>query len=56
MALANVVAALRGAGARPEHVVSLVMFTTDMEGYRTSLAMSAAPTGPISAAIFRPWP
>jgi enamine deaminase RidA (YjgF/YER057c/UK114 family) len=37
VALGNVVAALRGAGARPEHVVSFVMFTTDMEGYRSSL-------------------
>jgi enamine deaminase RidA (YjgF/YER057c/UK114 family) len=38
VALGNVVAALRGADALPEHVVSLVMFTTDMEGYRSSLA------------------
>ena len=38
VALANVGAALRGAGARPEHVVSLVMFTTDMDGYRSSLS------------------
>lgn len=38
VALANVVAALQGAGAGPEHVVSLVMYTTDMDGYRTSLS------------------
>jgi enamine deaminase RidA (YjgF/YER057c/UK114 family) len=37
VALTNVVIALRGAGAAPEHVVSLVMYTTDMEGYRASL-------------------
>jgi enamine deaminase RidA (YjgF/YER057c/UK114 family) len=37
VALANVVTALQGAGAGPEHVVSLVMYTTDMDGYRTSL-------------------
>jgi enamine deaminase RidA (YjgF/YER057c/UK114 family) len=38
VALANVAAALEGAGARPEHVVSLVMYTTDMDGYRSSLS------------------
>jgi enamine deaminase RidA (YjgF/YER057c/UK114 family) len=37
VALANVVAALEGVGAAPEHVVSLVMYTTDMDGYRASL-------------------
>jgi enamine deaminase RidA (YjgF/YER057c/UK114 family) len=38
VALANVTAALQGAGAAPEHVVSLVMYTTDMDGYRASLS------------------
>jgi enamine deaminase RidA (YjgF/YER057c/UK114 family) len=38
VALANVTAALEGAGARPDHVVSLVMYTTDMDGYRASLS------------------
>lgn len=35
-ALGNVVTALRAAGAGPEHVVSMMMFTTAMEEYRTS--------------------
>jgi enamine deaminase RidA (YjgF/YER057c/UK114 family) len=38
VALANVSAALEGAGALPEHVVSLMMYTTDMDGYRASLS------------------
>jgi enamine deaminase RidA (YjgF/YER057c/UK114 family) len=37
VALGNVVAALAGAGARPEHLVSLVMYATDVAAYRTSL-------------------
>ncbi len=34
----NVVAALAGAGARPEHVVSLQILVTDVDEYRASLA------------------
>lgn len=34
LACANVVTALRAAGARPEHVVSTQIFTTDVDGYR----------------------
>jgi enamine deaminase RidA (YjgF/YER057c/UK114 family) len=34
LAARNVVLALEAAGARPEHVVSLQIFTTDVEGYR----------------------
>jgi len=34
LAAANVVRALEGAGARPEHVVSLLIFTTDVEEYK----------------------
>ena len=37
VALANVVAALAGGGARPDHVVSLVMYTSEMAEYRSSL-------------------
>jgi enamine deaminase RidA (YjgF/YER057c/UK114 family) len=37
-ALANVVEALDAAGGRPEHIVSMQMFTTDVAGYRSSLA------------------
>ncbi len=36
VALANVVAALRAAGAEPEHAVSLLLFTTAMDEYRRS--------------------
>jgi len=34
VAAANVVRALEGAGARPDHVISLLIFTTDVEAYR----------------------
>jgi enamine deaminase RidA (YjgF/YER057c/UK114 family) len=34
LAARNVVLALEAAGAQPEHVVSLQIFTTDVEGYR----------------------
>ena len=34
--LDNVVTALAACGAQPEHVVSMTMFTTDVEAYRTS--------------------
>jgi enamine deaminase RidA (YjgF/YER057c/UK114 family) len=34
LAARNVVLALEAADARPEHVVSLQIFTTDVEGYR----------------------
>ena len=37
-ALANLVTALAAAGARPEHVVSMLLFVADVEGYRASLA------------------
>ena len=37
VAAANVVEALAAAGARPEHVVSLQIFVTDVEEYRASL-------------------
>lgn len=36
-AAANVVVALEAAGARPEHLVSLQIFVTDAEEYRSSL-------------------
>jgi enamine deaminase RidA (YjgF/YER057c/UK114 family) len=36
-AAANVVIALRAAGARPDHVVSLTIYVTDAEAYRGSL-------------------
>ncbi len=34
----NVVTALRAAGARPEHLVSLQIYTTDVDEYRASTA------------------
>jgi len=37
VALANVVAALAGAGGGPEHLVSLVMYATDVPAYRAAL-------------------
>lgn len=36
-AAANVVAALAAAGGRPEHLVSLQVFTTDMAAYKAAL-------------------
>jgi enamine deaminase RidA (YjgF/YER057c/UK114 family) len=36
LALANVVTALRAAGAEPRHAVSMLLFTTRMEEYRAS--------------------
>lgn len=36
-AAANVVRALAAAGGRPEHVVSLQIFTSDVEGYKAAL-------------------
>ncbi len=45
-ACANVVEVLRAAGARPEHLVSLQILTTDATGYRASL-------GPIGEAYRR---
>ena len=36
-ALNNVVQALRAAGGSPEHLVSLVMYATDVDAYRSSL-------------------
>ena len=38
LALANVVTALRAAGAEPEHLVSLVVYTTVPDDYRAALA------------------
>lgn len=38
LALANVVAALEAAGGRPDHIVSLVVYTTDMQAYRDDLS------------------
>jgi enamine deaminase RidA (YjgF/YER057c/UK114 family) len=37
-ACANVVAALAAVGARPEHLVSIQIFVTDADAYRSSLA------------------
>jgi enamine deaminase RidA (YjgF/YER057c/UK114 family) len=37
IAAANVVAALRAAGAEPEDLVSLVIYVTDLDAYRSSL-------------------
>ena len=37
VALANVVTALRAAGAEPEHLVSMIVYTTDAAGYRAAL-------------------
>jgi enamine deaminase RidA (YjgF/YER057c/UK114 family) len=37
LALRNVVEALRAAGARPEHLVSVQIFVTDVDAYRASL-------------------
>ena len=37
VAAGNVVRALQAAGGRPEHVTSLVIHTTDMAAYRSSL-------------------
>lgn len=37
VALGNVVTALEGAGATPAHVVSMLVFVTDMAGYRAGL-------------------
>ena len=36
-AAANVVTALRGAGAEPQHLVSLTIFVTDVDSYRKAL-------------------
>jgi enamine deaminase RidA (YjgF/YER057c/UK114 family) len=37
LALANLVTTLRAAGAAPEHLVTLTVFTTDAEEYRSRL-------------------
>jgi enamine deaminase RidA (YjgF/YER057c/UK114 family) len=43
VALGNVVAVLAGCGARPEHVVSMVVYTTSVEEYRaTTVEVGAA--------------
>jgi enamine deaminase RidA (YjgF/YER057c/UK114 family) len=41
-AASKVVTALRAAGGRPEHLVSLVVYTTEMDEYRASRAELAA--------------
>jgi enamine deaminase RidA (YjgF/YER057c/UK114 family) len=41
-AAANVVRSLEAAGARPEHVVSLLIFTTDVGEYRANTAAIGA--------------
>ncbi|MGH9243667.1 MAG: RidA family protein [Acidimicrobiales bacterium] len=38
VALGNVVAVLAASGARPEHVVSLMIYTTAIEEYRSTLS------------------
>lgn len=38
VAAANVVTALRAAGAQPEHLVALTIYTTDVGAYRSALA------------------
>jgi enamine deaminase RidA (YjgF/YER057c/UK114 family) len=38
VAAANVVTALEAAGARPEHLVALTIYTTDVGAYRSALA------------------
>jgi enamine deaminase RidA (YjgF/YER057c/UK114 family) len=37
VAAGNVVTALKAAGGRPEHLVSLMIYVTDMPGYRAAL-------------------
>jgi enamine deaminase RidA (YjgF/YER057c/UK114 family) len=37
VAAGNVVTALNAAGGRPEHLVSLMIYVTDMPGYRAAL-------------------
>jgi enamine deaminase RidA (YjgF/YER057c/UK114 family) len=37
LALANLVAALRAVGGEPEHLVSMIVYTTDADGYRADL-------------------
>jgi enamine deaminase RidA (YjgF/YER057c/UK114 family) len=44
-AAANLVIALEAAGARPEHLVSLQIFTTDISAYRDAIAELAEPYG-----------
>jgi len=38
LAAANVVRALAAVGARPEHLVQMLIFTSDLDAYRASLA------------------
>ncbi|HEY9391637.1 MAG TPA: RidA family protein [Mycobacteriales bacterium] len=38
LALSNVVTALRAAGGRPGDLVAMTIYTTDLAGYRSSLA------------------
>jgi enamine deaminase RidA (YjgF/YER057c/UK114 family) len=37
LALANLVTALRAVGCEPEHLVSMIVYTTDAAGYRAGL-------------------
>ncbi len=48
LAAANVATALRAAGAEPHHLVSLLIFVTDLEDYRVRLAE----IGPAYRAVF----
>jgi enamine deaminase RidA (YjgF/YER057c/UK114 family) len=41
-AAVNVVAALAAAGAQPDHLVSLHIYTTDIDGYRAQLSAIGA--------------
>ena len=38
VAASNIVAVLAAAGARPEHLVSMIIYTTDVTAYRASMA------------------
>lgn len=41
-ALANVVAVVKAAGGRPEHVASMTIYVTDIDAYRSGLAAVGA--------------
>ena len=54
-AAAKVVTALRAAGGEPEHLVSLVVYTTEMDEYRASAASSRRSGNATSAVATRRW-